>query len=113
MSQASLAIRMKAETLRSLAFGSISGTYAGIGTALANPARIIHITNTTDVLLTYSLDGVNDHFIVPTNSFLLLDITTNQAQTLGCFLSQGDRLYVKGAPTLGSTYLSVFYGSNA
>lgn len=108
-----LAVRMYPEVLRTLAFGSISGTYAGIGAAFLNPIRIMHVTNTTDVLLTFSFDGVNDHFVVPAGSFLLLDVTTNKSQNGGSLcISQGDRIYVKGAPTSGSVYLATFFGKN-
>jgi hypothetical protein len=108
-----LAIKLLAEPLRTIAFGSISGTYAGIGTALANPARQFLIQNTTDVLLTYSFDGVNDHFVLPSSSFFLNDISSNKALPSGAFyLAEGTRLYVKGSPTLGATYFSVFYGYN-
>jgi hypothetical protein len=109
-----LSVRLLAETLRSLAFGSISGTYAGIGTALAHPARLIKFTNTTDVLLTISLDGVNDHDVIPTNSSYILDIASNQVLPAGSLtISQGQRFYVKGTPSSGSIYLSVYYGSNS
>lgn len=112
MANPNLAVRLYPEVLRSLAFGSISGVYAGIGTALANPCRIIHITNNTDVLLTFSFDGVDDHFVIPATSFLLLDVTSNMAGTGGSFtISQGQRIYVKGAPGSGSVYLAAFYGS--
>lgn len=108
-----LAVRLLAEPLRSLAFGSISGTYAGIGPVLANPCRIIHFTNNTDVLLTFSFDGVDDHFVIPSGSFLLLDITTNRTFTGGAMhISQGQRFYVKGSPGAGAVYLSVFYGAH-
>lgn len=113
MAAGNLTVRLAAEPLRSLAFGSISGTYMGIGTALANPCRIIHVTNTTDVVLTYSFDGVNDHFVIPPNGFILLDVMMNSSSVGGAWnIAQGTRIYVKGAPTFGSTYLSVFYGSN-
>lgn len=108
-----LAIRMLAESLRSLAFGSISVTYAGIGTSFNNPCRLMYIVNDTDVLLTFSLDGVNDHFVIPSGGFLLLDVTSNMTLTGGSLtLSQGQRIYVKGAPSSGSVYLTVFYGAN-
>lgn len=108
-----LAVRLLPETLRTLAFGAISGTYAGIGTAFLNPIRLIYIVNTTDVLLTFSFDGVNAHFVIPSQAFLLLDVTSNMTLTGGALsISQGTRIYVEGAPTLGSVYLSVFYGSN-
>lgn len=114
MSGPNLAIRLLAETLRTLAFGAISGVYAGIGTALLHPARLIYIVNQTDVLLTFSFDGVNDHFVIPANSYILIDITSNMTMTGGAFaLAQGTRIYVKGAPTLGSVYLTVFYGANS
>ena len=113
MASPNLAVRLLAETLRSLAFGSISGTYAGIGAGLANPCRMFYLVNSTDVLLTFSFDGVNDHFVIPPGSYLLLDITTNNTAVGGSFtISQGQRIYVKGAPTLGAVYLSAFFGGN-
>lgn len=111
MAAANIPIRFRAEPLRSLAFGSISGTYAPLGSAMANPIRQFKIDNTTDALLTFSFDGVNDHFVVPASSFFLNDVSSNTAQQNGFFISQGDRLYVKGSPTSGTVYFSVFYGS--
>lgn len=108
-----LSVRLQFEPLRTLAFGGISGTYAGIGTALSNPSRQLYIVNTTDVLLTFSDDGVNDHFVIPAMSYILLDTASNKTMLGGSFtISQGTRIYVKGAPTLGSVYLSTMYGSN-
>lgn len=109
----SLAVRLYPEVLRTLAFGSISGTYAAIGTGLSNPSRILYIVNTTDVLLTFSFDGVNDHFVIPASSYMLIDITSNTSIQGGFInVAQGQKIYVKGAPTLGSVYLSTFFGSN-
>jgi hypothetical protein len=110
-----LAIQFWPESLRSLAFGSISGTYAGIGTATLNPCRLYLIQNETDVLLTFSWDGVNDHFVVPSGAGLIVDVTSNRTSTtLSGYLAipEGTRTYVKGSPTLGSVYLSIFYGKN-
>lgn len=113
---ANLAVRLYPEAIRTLAFGLISGTYAAIGGASAaflNPSRILYIVNVTDVLLTFSFDGVNDHFVIPSQSYLLLDVTSNMTLTGGSFtIAQGQKIYVKGAPTLGTVYLSTFYGSN-
>jgi len=112
MSAQNLAVRLYPEVLRSLAFGSISGAYAGIGTALLNPARVLYIVNTTDVLLTFSFDGVNDHFVIPSNSYLLFDVTSNMTLTGGALsIAQGQRIYVKGSPSLGTVYLSTFFGT--
>lgn len=114
MAAANLPIRFRAEILRSIAFGSISGTYAGVGLPLANPCRQFKIDNLTDALMIFSIDGVNDHFVVPSNGFFLNDVSSNTSQYGGFYIAQGDRLYVRqasSAPTSGSVYFSVFYGS--
>ncbi len=112
MSAQNLSIRIYPEVLRTAAFGAISGTYSGIGTALLNPARLLYIVNNTDVLLTFSFDGINDHFVIPQQSYILLDITSNTTVVGGVFaIAQGQRIYVKGAPTLGTVYLTTFFGA--
>ena len=113
MANPNLAVRLYPEVLRTLAFGSISGTYAGIGTPLLNPSRILYVVNVTDVLLTISFDGINDHFVIPSQSYILIDVTSNTTITgASLAISQGQRIYAKGAPSLGSVYLSTFFGSN-
>ena len=106
-------IRFGAETLRSLAFGSIGAAYAPIGTVTLNPSRLLYISNLTDVTLTFSFDGTNDHFVLPTEGFLLLDIASNRLSKVGLFLAQGKLLYVKetsAAAASGTVYFSVFFG---
>lgn len=108
-----LSVRMKFEPLRSLAFGSIGAAYAALGAVMANPVRFLALTNTTDVSILFSFDGVNDHLVLPSMGFLVLDITANRSQDTGFYLSEGDRAYVKqasGAAGSGSVYLSVMYG---
>lgn len=102
--------RMLFDSMRSLASGSISGTYAAVGGVLQFPMRIIHVTNLTDVTLTYSMDGTNDHFVLPSMCFLLLDISSDRAKEDAFFLAEGEILYVKGSPTTGTTYFSSIYG---
>jgi hypothetical protein len=103
---------MTPEPLRSLAFGSISGTYAGIGAAFANPVRIFWVQNNTDGLLTFSFGGVTDHFVLPASAFVLLDVTSNNSAPAGAiYFAEGQRLYVKGTTTMGAVYLSIFYGT--
>ncbi len=114
MSLSTLSVRLLAEPLRSLGEASISGTYAGIGTAISNPSRVIFVQNLTDALLLFSFDGINDHFPLPANGFLVLDISSNQSHAQGFYMSQGQRLYVKtsGTPTTGSVYFTTFYGAS-
>jgi hypothetical protein len=100
------------EPVRSLAFGSISAAYMPIGTSFANPVRIFFIQNLTDALLMFSFNGIDDNFPLPPSSFLLLDVTANRTVSQGFYIAEGTFIYVKeiGTPTLGSVYVSVFYG---
>ena len=108
-----LAIQLWPEPLRTLAFGSISGTYMGIGTATINPTRVYWIQNDTDVMLTFSWDGVTDHFTLPSGGFFLMDGTANSTiQGGAAYIQSGTRTYVKGSPTTGSVNLTVIYGRN-
>jgi hypothetical protein len=47
------------DSLRTLAFGGISGTYAAVGTAFTHPVRIMTISNQTDGDLIFSTDDTN------------------------------------------------------
>lgn len=109
------AIRLAAEPLRSRAFGSISGTYAAIGTAFTYPCRILLVQNLTDATLLFSLNGIDDHFPLPPNGFLLIDIESNKTAVGGALnLPAGSFIFVKqsGTPTSGSAYLTTFYGAS-
>ena len=106
--------RILPETLRTLAFGSIAGTYTAIGTALTNAAHAIILQNTTNQLLTFSWDGVNDHQVLPANGQLILDVSSNRdANAEAFYVSAGTTFYVRytgSAPTIGAVYLTSLYG---
>jgi hypothetical protein len=106
------AIRLMFEPVRSLDFSSISGTYMSIGSALANPIRVLLVQNGTDASLMYSADGINDHFQLPAGGFLLLDVTANKTVVPGFYIAEGTTFYVKeiGTPSTGTTYVTVIYG---
>ncbi len=102
---------VRVDNLRTLPFGSISGTYAALGTSFAHPMRLICITNTTDALLTFSFDATVDNLIVPAGGFKLLDLTTNREESITFFVfAVGTQFYVKGSPGSGSVYLEAIYG---
>lgn len=109
------AIRLRAEALRSLAFGSISSTYTAIGSKFAHPTRIMHLQNLTNADIVWSMDGITDHGVIASGGFLLLDVVANKTLDQGQFISEGTIMYAKssGDPTSGSVYLSVFYGSKS
>lgn len=106
------AIRLTFEPVRSLDFSSISGSYMGIGSALANPARVLLVQNGTDASLMFSADGINDHFQLPAGGFLLLDITANKTVSQGFYIAEGTSFYVReiGTPSMGTVYVTVIYG---
>jgi len=109
-----LAVQLYPETLRTLAYGSISGTYARIGSAFANPIKLLVLQNETDVLLTFSWDGINDHLVLPSMGQIVLDVGSNMSTAAGeLYFGQGKSIYVSGDPGSGSVYLSVFYGLGA
>lgn len=105
--------RAKLEALRSLAFGSISGSYAAVGTPTSNPVRLVCITNNTEGDMFFSLDGTTDQLFVAAGSFKLFDITTNHRPVNqdDFVFEQGTQFYVKQstAPVSGSVYIEVMY----
>lgn len=108
-----LALRMQVEAVRTIDAGSIGAVYSSVGTGFTNPARLIHLQNLTNATLWFSYNGVDDHFPLIEQSFLLLDVTSNKADPGGgYYLPAGQRLYVKRlqTPTTGTVYLTVYYG---
>lgn len=105
--------RAKVDVLRTLAFGSITGSYTAVGTPFAYQARIICFTNTTNQDVLFSMDGSTDQLIVPAGSFKLFDVTMNHRPVNMddfCF-SIGTQWYVKYAavPGSGAIYIEVVY----
>lgn len=110
------------DVLRSLAFGSISGTYAALGSVFAFPMRMICISNNTkgDMFFSFtngstpSSSGSADNLFVPAGGFKLLDLTSNavsQPQSVWC-INKGTQVWVRQstAPTSGTVYLEAIYG---
>lgn len=101
------------DTLRSLAFGGISGSYAAVGSATSYPARLVCFTNNTDADMFFSDDGVNNKIFVAKGGFKLFDVTSNRdAYDSYMALRAGTQFYVKqsSAPSTGSVYIEVIYG---
>lgn len=96
------------DVLRTLAFGSISGTYAAVGTPLIFPTRLICFTNNTDGDMFFSDDGINNQLFIAAGSFKLFDLNTNRLnqQQLWVFAT-GTQFYVKQstAPSKGAVYI--------
>lgn len=101
------------DTLRTLAHGSISGTYAAVGTATTGMTRLVCITNNTNADCTFSTNGTADQLFVAQGSFKLFDLNTNrQTSDQLWVLPTGTQFYVAtaGSATSGSVYVEVLYG---
>ncbi len=106
-------IQLRTEPVRTIAAASIGATYSVIGSAITNQSRIMFLQNLTDATLMFSMTGLTDHFPLPANGFLLLDVCSNQVQESGYFIQAGSPISVKqlGVPTTGSVYLTVFFAN--
>lgn len=105
-------IRFRMEAIRESAFGVVGANYAAMGSAIAEPARMIRLVNTTDQDVYISFDGVTNHIRVVSNSFLLLDVTANLVRNDGFFIADGTVIYQKHAgvaPTSGLVFAEVVY----
>ena len=101
------------DTIRTLAFGSISGAFAKVGAVTTNATRLICITNNTDGDMFFSYDGINNMLFVAAGSFKLFDICSNRDDYNGAYLlSSQMQWYVKQstAPSKGAVYIEVLYG---
>jgi len=105
-----------AEPCRTLSGSSVpasNAAYKMVGTPYLEPIRMIYLQNLTDQPVMFSLDGINDHFPLISDAYLLFDITANKTLTQGFYLPQGGALYAKAlgtTPQTGSIYYTVFYG---
>lgn len=103
------------DTLRSLAFGSISGTYSAVGTPFTVEARIICFTNKTQGDMIFSTDSSNadGQILVPAGSFKLYDLTANlvPGKDDSFVIAKGTQFYVKqaAAPVSGAVYIENVY----
>ncbi len=104
------------DTLRSLAFGGISGTYAAVGAATTVEPRIICITNDTDAGMIFSFDNTNatGQLYLPIGTFKLFDLTANLVPNKddSFVIAKGQIIYVKqaSAPGAGAVYVEYIYG---
>ncbi len=91
---------------------AFAGAYVLLSGAagITNPCIMLHIANNSNVSVTISYDGVNDHDFLLANSDRELNFQSNaNAQNWGASLAQWTKIYVKGAAGIGSVYLSGFY----
>lgn len=106
--------KVQFEPIREVAFGSVTGSYTAVGTALIDHARLIRIVNTLNVEVYISINGIDNHIRMAAGSFFIMDFSANKVRDDGMFLSIGTVFYVKqvsGAAGSGSLWIEVLYAS--
>lgn len=88
--------RIAWELLRTIDSATFTGSYQNVGGVLLFPSYIAKLVNNSSVLVTISIDGVNDYDVAPPNSFFLYDEAKYSAPALQ-FLPAGTQISVKGA----------------
>ncbi len=88
---------------------TFTGSYQTLGSPLTFATSILKIVNNSTVLVTVSIDGVNDHDILPANSFVLYDETANKTYVDNVYMKAGQQFYVKGSAGTGLVYLVTQY----
>lgn len=104
------------DALRTVAFGSITGSYTALGTPTTKNMRLVKIVNTTDADMLVSFDGTTDNDIIPAGGFALYDFATNAPATASSswfVLAIATQIYVKysTAPTLGAVWVVGIYST--
>jgi len=97
--------RVAWETLRSVDSATLAGSYVNLGTPLAHPAYIVKLVNNSNVLVTISIDGINDMDVAPANSFWLYDEGKVGRDGAMPALPEGTQIMIKGAAGVGLVYL--------
>lgn len=97
--------RIAWETLRSIDSATLTGSNQNLGTPLLHPSYICKLVNNSNVLVTISIDGINDVDVAPANSFWLYD--ESKVGISGGFpaLPEGTQIQVKGSAGIGLIYL--------
>lgn len=104
--------RIAVEALRSVAFGSVTSSYAALGDPTSDAIRLVAFNNGTNQNILVSLDGVTNHFRIVGNGFKLLDLTTNRVRDDGLFIAKGTTFYIKdegSSPSSGSFWIEAIY----
>jgi hypothetical protein len=97
--------RIAWETLRSIDSATFTGSYQNLGIALVHPSYICKLVNNSTVLVTISIDGINDMDVSPAGSFWLYDEGKVGLNSGFPALPAGTQIMVKGSAGTGSVYL--------
>jgi hypothetical protein len=94
------------EQLRSINATSFTGSFQSVGGPLLFPSYILKMVNNTSVLVTISIDGVNNYDVAPAGTFLVYDLTTTVNHES---IPTGTQFYVSAAAGTGFFYIVTLY----
>ena len=100
----------KFDTLRSVAFGSITTSYVIVGAELPSCAVCVAFTNNTNGIIYVSTDGINDMLAIPGFTGKVFDIRTNAPVKSNTLYPEGTQFYAKEGtttPSSGNFYIEV------
>jgi len=97
--------------LSSLLSSAITAQYAALnGTGFSQAPFFIRIINASNMAITISYNGVDDHEYVPANSVFELPSQTNsQPNAQVALFPKYTVVYIKGTAGTGTVYLSGYY----
>ena len=104
--------RVKFDPIREIDSGSVSASYAAVGTPLNEHVRIVSFNNAMDDELYISFDGITDNLRIASNGFKLLDLSANKIRDDGLFLGVGTQIYVREVSdtvSTGAFWVEVMY----
>jgi len=99
------------EPIREVAFGSITSSYANLGTPFTDHVREIRIVNTCNTDMYLSTNASDNMIRMAAGSFYIIDFAANKVRDDGLFLPIGTQLSIKyqSAPATGSLWVETVY----
>lgn len=112
MAISTIASNLGIEVCKTVGFAATGAGYVPIGNPTEYVGRMLLLQNKTDGDMWFSDNGIDNKFPLFAGDKVVLDCMANQFDGRGLWWPVGSKLYVKRitVPTLGSIYLTVFYG---
>lgn len=102
-------IKARNEALRTYDSSGGDASFQAVGTALSFPARLIKFKNDSDVDVTISYNGIDDHDIILAGDREVEDLSSNKSNPEGMMRPKGTLISAKSAAGTGNFYITVIY----
>lgn len=112
-------IKATFSTAQTVSHTGAGASFSALGNPLSEPAQEIIVSSTFNdgqgapISCWISIDGINNHILVPGNKVFPIDISSNKQGTGKFALPKGTQFYVKqgpdGAPTAGDLSITTLY----